>query len=289
MEGVIAAVPTPIDKSCSPIREPFIEHGDWALSNGCNGLNILGSTGEANSFDNASRRQVMTWAAEAFPKNSLMVGTGTPSLLETVALTSHADDLGYPIALVLPPYYYKPASPEGLKAWFLALHDALGSRGIQIYFYNFPQMTGISIQVEVIADLVSLAPERFTGIKDSSGNLDYCRSIVAATPSLKVFPSSETALQIAAVDGFAGCISASVNVTAPLAAEAWVRRHAPPGSVCDEIERQRDLIAGPTLIPGIKYLVGHRTGNTDWHQVLPPFTALSDAKGRELRKSLDGS
>lgn len=289
MEGVIAAVPTPVDTTCSPMREPFIQHCNWILRNGGDGLNVLGSTGEANSFDNASRRKVMAWAAEAFPKERLMVGTGTPSLQETVALTTFADDLGFPIALVLPPYYYKPLSPSGLQAWYLALHDALGSRDIQIYFYNFPQMTGISIPVEVISDLVSVAPNRFTGIKDSSGDLDYCRSIVSTCPSLNVFPSSETVLQSAAVDGFAGCISASVNVTAPIAAQAWSRRAAPPRTICDEIARQRGLLAGPTLIPGIKFLVGLRSNDIGWRRVLPPFTALPETVGEQLSKNLDGS
>ena len=286
MQGVIAAVPTPVDRSYSPIRELFLEHCGWVLKTGCDGINVLGSTGEANSFDGAARRDVMTWASTSFPKEKLMVGTGTPSLKETIALTEHADDLGYPVALVLPPYYYKPATPSGLKSWYLALHDALGTRGIKIYFYNFPQMTGITIPVDVISDLASIAPDRFAGIKDSSGDLDYCRSIVAAAPALSVFPSSETALQTAAKDGFAGCISATLNLTASLAGEVWANRKTPPQSVCEEIARQRGLLAGPALIPGIKYLVGERSGNADWRRVLPPFLTLAEDAGEVLKRNL---
>ncbi len=286
MQGVVAAVPTPVDGSYTPMKDPFLEHCGWVLRNGCDGINVLGSTGEANSLDAAARRDVMTWAASAFPKEKLMVGTGTPSLKETIALTEHADDLGYPIALVLPPYYYKPATPSGLKSWYLALHDALGPRAIKIYFYNFPQMTGITIPVDVIADLASIATDRFSGIKDSSGNLDYCRSIVAASPALRVFPSSETALQTAFKDGFAGCISATLNHTTSLAAEIWANSEAPPQAACEEIARQRGLLAGPELIPGIKYLVGERSGNTEWRRVLPPFLTLSEDAGAVLKRSL---
>ena len=289
MEGVIAAVPTPVAGDFMPMRAPFLEHCNWALHNGCDGLNILGSTGEANSFDTPRRKDVMAWAAEELPKEKLMVGTGTPSLRETIELTAHADELGYPVALVLPPYYYKPVDPAGLKSWYLALHGALGARKIQIYFYNFPQMTGLTIPVDLIADLVSLAPGRFAGIKDSSGDLDYCRSVVAAAPALQVFPSSETALQTAAADGYAGCISATVNVTAPLAAQVWSRRSSPPLAVCDEIARQRGLLAGPTLIPGIKFLVAARSGNSEWQRVLPPFTPLPEALGLALQNDLNRS
>ena len=224
MQGVIAAVPTPVDEAYHPIKEAFVEHCNWALANGCDGLNILGSTGEANSFPAGARREVMAWAAAGVPVAKLMVGTGTPSLGETIALTEHADDLGYGVALVLPPYYYKPATDAGLIAWYMALHEALGDRAIQVYFYNFPQMTGINIPVEVIAELARRAPERFAGIKDSSGDLEYCRAIVAANGDLKVFPSSETALESAAQDGFAGCISASVNITCALAGRIWAER-----------------------------------------------------------------
>lgn len=287
MEGVIAAVPTPVDEVRSPIKDLFLDHCRWALANGCDGLNILGSTGEANSFDADARRQIMGWAVQGLPLERLMVGTGTPSLDETLALTTHADDLGYKIALVLPPYYYKPLKPEGLKAWFLELDRALGNRAIQIYFYNFPQMTGINIPVEVIRDLNFAAPGRFTGIKDSSGDLDYCRSILGAAPALRVFPSSETALQTAATDGFAGCISASVNVTAPLAGRIWSERSKPSAADCQELARQRGVVAGPDLVPGIKFLVGARAGNKEWSRVLPPFEPMAETSGRILLQGIE--
>lgn len=286
MQGVIAAVPTPIDADGTPIKELFVAHCSWALAHGCDALNILGSTGEATSFDTAQRRAVMAWAAKSLPKDRLMVGTGTPSLHETVALTKHADDLGYGVALVLPPYYYKPLTDEGLTDWFMALHDALGARDIQICFYNFPQMTGIAMPVAVIADLARRVPARFTGIKDSSGDLDYCRSIVAADPALSVFPSSETALATAHQDGFAGCISASVNITAPLVGAIWAHREMPPADLCSEIARKRGLIAGPSLIANVKSLVADRTQDARWRAVLPPLRALPGAARRDLRTAL---
>ena len=183
MQGIIAAVPTPVDDTGRPLREPFLDHARWALGNGCDGLNILGSTGEATSFDAAARGRIMEWAAEGLDRARLMVGTGTPSLAETVALTERADDLGYGVALVLPPFYYTPPSADGLVRWYEALHRALGNRPIRIYFYNFPAMTGFPVPVEVMARLHAHAPERFAGIKDSSNDLEYCRAVRAALPS----------------------------------------------------------------------------------------------------------
>lgn len=286
MEGVIAAVPTALDENFEPIKELFIEHCNWALASGCDGLNILGSTGEANSLDIETRKKVMDWAADKVPVSKLMVGTGLPALDETIAMTQYADALGYTIALVLPPYYYAPVTNDGLVAWYMALHKALGERQIQIYFYNFPQMTGLPIPVEVIAELAKNAPLRFSGIKDSSGDLDYARAIVAADGNLNVFPSSETALQSADNDGFAGCISATVNITSALAAEIWASRENPPNDLCTEIGRQRAAMAGPNLIPAIKYLVSQRTGDERWQYLMPPFLPLSEQDREILYASL---
>lgn len=287
MKGVIAAVPTPVDADNRPIRDLFEEHCRWALAHGCDGLNILGSTGEATSFDRATRSEIMGWAAGACPTGRLMVGTGTPSLAETVALTEHADDLGYRVALVLPPFYYKPMSDAGLIAWYTALHEALGDRGIVIYFYNFPQMTGLKIPPAVIAALHEAAPARFGGIKDSSGDLDYARAVLAAAPALAVFPSSETVLSHAAADGFAGCISATLNFTCERAARIWADPRPADDPECVALAAERAAAAGPDLIPGIKHLVSVRTGDPRWRNLVPPFLPLSEAAGADLVARLD--
>lgn len=282
MKGVIAAVPTPINSDGVPQKELFLEHCRWALENGCDGLNILGSTGEANSLDSTSRRRVMHWAAEGLPNDRLMVGTGTPSLTETIELTRHADDLGYKVALVLPPYYYKPASEQGLFDWYETIHKSLAGRDIAIYFYNFPQMTGIYLSVPLIESLHSKWPDRFLGIKDSSGDLGYCRDLVAAIPELKVFPSSEVSLAEANASGFAGCISATTNLTGSLSQSLWRKQGSPDGNLTKKVEELRNQIGSKSLIPSVKFLVGQRTKEARWENVCPPFTELTTERKTEL-------
>lgn len=286
MQGVIAAVPTPISPSGEPVRDLFVEHCRWALENGCDGLNILGSTGEANSFASAARKSVMSWAASEIDVARLMVGTGTPSLAESIDLTCHADDCGYSIALVLPPYYYKPVSDDGLVQWYASLHEALGERPVRIFFYNFPQMTGFAISTAVIEQLHRAWPRRFRGIKDSSGNLDYCRDLTARMPDLQVFPSSEVTLAEAEAGGFAGCISATVNETAPLCAELWAARATPDAALVRRISGLRSAIAAQPLIPSVKSLVSNRTGKDAWKRVLPPFQELSIEQQATLMKTI---
>lgn len=276
MKGIVAAVPTPVDHQGRALKEPFLEHCRWALANGCDGLNILGTTGEANSLGIAERKAVMRWAAEAFDPARLMVGTGLPALDDTIDLTLCAAEMGYNIALVLPPFYYKPVSDDGLFRWYMALDAALGESPIAVWLYNFPQMAGVPIPVDVVARLAAARPERFAGIKDSSGDLAYCRSLVAAVPGLSVFPSSETALAEMQTSSFAGCISATVNISAPLCARYMV---APDDALAGAIAETRKAIAAHPLVPAVKYLVGKRSGDPVWRNVLPPFT-LPDETAR---------
>jgi len=275
MKGIVAAVPTPLDAQGAPVKDAFLEHCTWALANGCDALNILGTTGEANSLGLAHRKKVMAWAAGAFDKSRLMVGTGLTSLDDTLELTCAAADLGYGVALVLPPFYYKPVSNDGLVAWYEALDRALGDTPIEIYFYNFPQMTGLTIPADVVERLANAYPKRFTGIKDSSGDLDYCRDLVRRLPDLKVFPSSETALAEGPGTGFAGCISATANISAPLCAQL-LQDHTDAGLACRIAGIRADIAAHP-LVPAVKYLVGRRANESVWNRVLPPFQHLNAA------------
>ena len=281
MFGVIAAVPTPIDNNGEPILDTFISHCKWVLQNGCNGINILGSTGEANSFNSYQRKLIMESASKNLDKQKLMVGTGTPSLSETIHLTQIANDLGYQVALILPPFYYKPITNKGLFLWYQTLHEKLGNRKIKIYFYNFPQMTGLTIPIEVIEKLHNQWPNRFSGIKDSSGNLDYCRAL-SKNKNFKVFPSSEVSILEAHLSNLSGCISATANQTLFLSSKAWATKNKNIDDLIARIKSLREEISKDSLIPSIKFLVSARTKNEDWKNLLPPFNSLSEARQRDL-------
>ena len=281
MFGVIAAVPTPINLEGEPLIETFLSHCSWVLENGCNGINLLGSTGEATSLSLNQRKLVMSEAAKILDIERLMVGTGSPSLSETIHLTKTADDLGYKVALVLPPFYYKPVTNQGVFSWYAKLHEKLGSREIKIYFYNFPQMTGLSIPIETIEKLHTKWPNRFNGIKDSSGNLDYCR-ILAKNENFRVFPSSEVSILEAHKSNFSGCISATTNQTSHLSADAWKKKHTNIDSLASKMKELREEISKNSLIPSIKYLVAQRTQNKNWENVIPPFVKLDEKRQSEL-------
>lgn len=279
LSGVIAAVPTPVTEAGEPDTERFLRHAGWALANGCDALNVLGTTGEANSFSAAQRKAVMRAAASKLDRARLMVGTGTPDIATTVDLTRFAHDLGFAAALVLPPYYYKGVSDDGLFAFFARLVDATAGQPIPVYLYNFPQMTGLRFSPELAARLKKAFPDRIVGAKDSSGDLPYAAEL-ARIDGFDVFPSSETALGRADQDGFAGCISASVSVTAPLVGRYW--RDRANAALAQRVAAARGAISSVPLIPSVKYLVARIHGDAGFERLLPPHLPLTDAQKQAL-------
>jgi 4-hydroxy-tetrahydrodipicolinate synthase len=284
LRGVIAAVPTPLDENLEPDMERFYRQASWALDNGCDALNVLGSTGEANSLPAFQRKRVMTTAAIRLDGKRMMVGTGTCDMATTLELTTHAFKLRYAAALVLPPFYYKNATQESLYQWFSNLILATGETPIPIYLYNIPQMSGLKFEPETVERLRRDFPERILGMKDSSGDFDYSAAI-AKIEGLDVFPGSETGLGLAEADGYAGCISATVNETAPLVARLWTDVSNP--ALLAAVSARRAAIAALPLVSAVKYLIARRFADPEFERVLPPHLLLRDDQKAQLVETLE--
>ncbi|MEP6826403.1 MAG: dihydrodipicolinate synthase family protein, partial [Ramlibacter sp.] len=191
LRGVIAATATPVNADYAPDIERLVPHLRKLLDGGCDAINLLGTTGEANSFSLRQRLAIMEAVkAAGFPLERFMVGTGVCSLDESVVLAQSAADLGYAGALVLPPFFYPGIEPAALVAYVDALVKRLRPGGLALYLYHIPQNTGVPWGVDVVAELALRHSGLLRGIKDSSGDLSYSRAVVAAAPSLDVFPSS---------------------------------------------------------------------------------------------------
>ncbi|MEJ2172759.1 MAG: dihydrodipicolinate synthase family protein [Woeseiaceae bacterium] len=289
ISGVFAAVPTPFTENDEPDVGLFLEHCEWVIAKGCDGLNVLGSTGEANSQGRKSRAQIMRSVADSsFHGSALMVGTGTPSLADTIELTELAAALGFDAALVLPPYYYKPLSDDGLFNYFSRVVESVRKTSIGIYLYNFPQMTGLSFSAELVARLLEAYPTRVCGMKDSSGDMAYTNRMAATfSDRFDVFPGSEAPLPDAKEFGYAGCISASVNATVEQAAKVWRERDAVTEQELEELRELRAAIASVPIVAAVKALVAMRTGRAEWRRMLPPLVELSGDNQQKIRAVAD--
>ena len=275
LSGVIAAVATPIAEDGAPDLKRAVKLARYLLDNGCDGLNVLGTTGEATSFSLDERKAVMdAYKANGLPLHRLMVGTGAASMSDAIALTRHAAELGFGGALVLPPFYYKGVPDDGLFAYIDTLVKATAAKPIPIYLYHFPAMSGLPWHVTLIKRLLESFPTRIVGLKDSSGDMAYARSAAAISPDFAVFPSTEAALIEARQGAFAGCISATANLNADLCARAW--REGDPVAL-EAAVAIRKLFDGRPLVSGVKALIGHIHGDPALAWVKPPLTAFSAA------------
>jgi 4-hydroxy-tetrahydrodipicolinate synthase len=285
LHGVIAAIATAVDGSGEPDCARSVALARFLLANGCDGLNVLGTTGEATSFSREQRQRVMTAYRDAgLPLDRLMVGTGAASVADAVALTRHAATLGFAGALVLPPFYYKGVPDDGLVAYVETLVEATVATPIAIYLYHFPAQSGLPWHVALIERLRQRFGTRIVGLKDSSGDMAYARAAAALAPDFRVFPSTEAVLMEARTGAFAGCISATVNLNPDLCARAWRGADA---AALDAAVAIRKLFDGKPLVPGVKALLAHIHRDAAWARVMTPLSAFSPADRAAVTASYD--
>ena len=275
LRGVIAAVATIIDQKGMPDQARSLKLARYLLDTGCDGLNVLGTTGEATSFSRDERMGLMSaYRDNGLPMQRLMVGTGAAAVSDAIALTQHAAGLGFAGALVLPPFYYKGVPDDGLVATIDAIVKATADNPIPLYLYHFPAQSGLPWHVGLIRRLLDSHRGRIVGLKDSSGDMAYAREAAKVEPGFDVFPSTEAALLEARSGAFAGCISATANCNADLCQRAWSSGDAVASEQAVTI---RNLFNGKPLVSGIKALLAHIHADPAMAAVKPPLAEPSAA------------
>jgi 4-hydroxy-tetrahydrodipicolinate synthase len=273
LTGVIAAVATPVTADGAPDLDRALALARYLLDHGCDGLNVLGTTGEATSFSLDERKAVMSaYQANGLPMHRLMVGTGAAAVADAVALTRHAAELGFAGALLLPPFYYKGVPDDGLFAYIETIVQATAATPIPLYLYHFPSMSGLPWHVALIRRLLAAFSSRLVGLKDSSGDMAFARSAAAISKDFAVFPSTEAVLLEARRGDFAGCISATANCNADLCARAWKNGDA---AALEAAVAIRKLFDGKPLVSGVKALLAYIHGDPELARVKPPLSAFS--------------
>jgi 4-hydroxy-tetrahydrodipicolinate synthase len=284
LSGVIAAIATPVTPALGPDLARFTKLAQHLLDNGCDGLNVLGTTGEATSFSFEQRAGVMRAAAAELDRARLMVGTGAASLAEATALTRLAAELGFAGALVLPPFYYKDIAPQGVLDYLSALIAATKAQPIPIYLYNFPALSGVPYSRELVARLIDAFPDRLAGLKDSSGDMPYARALAKSHPGFAVFPSTEAVLGEARSAGFAGCISATANLNSDLCGQAWRKGDE---RALERAVAIRKLFDGKPLVAGVKAGLAHIHRDERLTSPMPPLVAWPEAERKWLAGAID--
>jgi 4-hydroxy-tetrahydrodipicolinate synthase len=286
--GVLVPALTPFDRSLHPMADRFVGFCRWLLAEGAHGLAVFGTTSEANSLSLDERRSLLERLVEGgIPAARLMPGTGLPSLPDSVALTRHAVDAGCGGVLVLPPFYYKGVSDDGLVAFYSELVERVGDPRLQLYLYHIPQMTGVPIGLGVIERLVKAYPATIVGIKDSSGDWENTKAILRSFPQIATFPSSESRLLEGFGLGAAGCISASANLNVRMIRALIDAGPGPRGAALHgPVAAIRQAVERRPLIPALKAVFGEIARDADWAVVRPPLVALPRPALAELLADL---
>ncbi len=290
--GINAAVVTAMNPDLSIDLDRMAAHCRWLLANGCNGLAVLGTTGEANSLGIQERLSLLEGlAGMGIPAAKMLPGTGTTAITDTVLLTRAADELGCRGALLLPPFYYKNPSDDGLLAYFNEVIQRVGGN-IALYLYNFPQQSAIPFSVEFIGRLLKANPGKIRGIKDSSGNYENSLAYVEAfaRDGFEVYAGDDSLLKPLLEKGSAGSITAASNVNCALGAKVYANWNNATGAAAQEVlSATRKAVISVPLIPALKTLVARNTGDTQWLNIRPPHLKLTEAQTKALFTAFDAS
>lgn len=281
LAGVYAAAVTPLldsalDLDSVPRLLAFL------ASRGCHGAVLFGTTGEGPSFSPVEREALMRCARDAresIPGFRLIAGTGTPSLSETIHLTKLAFDLGFDSALVLPPYYFRKATDNGLFFWFRELIEKAVPADGFLLGYHFPNVAGIGFSLELLRRLKDQFPSQFAGIKDSSHDAGLARNLGEMFGAdLVVLTGTDSYLELAMQNKAAGCITAPANILSPDLREVWdaMKEGTDSAEAQARVKKQRDVLdAYPPFPPTLKALLHRLHGLPRW-SVRPPLESLTD-------------
>lgn len=292
LSGVFAASLTPLTKDLDPDVDKLIGHVAWLLGNGCDGVAILGTTGEANSFSLKQRLDLIAGVTQKLPSEKMMIGTGCCAFADTLSLTRAALTGGCGNVLMLPTFYYKNQSDDSVYATFAEVIERVGDEHLHIFLYHFPQMSGTPISIDVVERLIKDYPQTIVGLKDSSGEWDKnTRVLLNDFPGFATFAGSEQFLLNDLQAGGPGCISATVNVTAPLAKTVIDLWHAGDEAAEEaqvQLTRIRLAFQRFPVIAALKFLTSRRTADSGWLNILLPHLRLPQKGQQELLATLAG-
>ena len=286
LKGVFAAALTPLKRDLSVDGERLVSHCKWLLENGCNGLAVLGTTGEANSFSISERIGILESLNDGgVPGDALMPGTGCCSFPDTVELTRRAVELGAGGILMLPPFYYKSINDDGLFASYSEVIERIGDKRLKIYLYHYPKMSGVPISLNLIERLLKRYPDTIVGMKDSSSDFKNMSTVAQKFPEFGVFSGADDFFLPLLENGGVGCITAVCNIASSLSASIYKAWLDGDNSARDMQARLIKIRIAAQTFPfsaGLKTALAHFTGLEVWRVVRPPLVELDDNQMKKL-------
>lgn len=287
--GILSPVVTPFNRDLRPDPERLIEHCRWLLSKKV-GLAVFGTNSEGNSLSADEKLALLDALVDAgIEPGRLMPGTGCCALPDTVDLTRYATELGCGGVLMLPPFYYKNVSDDGLFGSYSEVIERVGSSRLRIYLYHIPPVAQVGLSIDLVERLVRRYPETVVGIKDSSGDWNNTQALIDRKwDDFRVFAGSETFLLQTMRAGGAGCISATANINPAAIHQLYAGwQSAAADSLQQGLDDLRQLMQRFPMIPALKAVIARYTRDTEWGIVRPPLVELASDQYQNLVAMLE--
>ena len=290
IKGLLSPVVTPFKSDLSPDKARFVAHCKWLLSQNC-GLAVFGTNSEANSLATEERMMLLDeLRAAGLDMSRMMPGTGCCSITETVKLTAHAVKHGCAGVLMLPPFYYKGVSEEGLYRHYSEIVQRVGDARLKIYLYHIPPVAVVGITPNLVERLLKAYPSAIAGMKDSSGDWNNTKLFLDAfaKQGFDVFVGSESFLLANMQNGGVGCISATANVNPAAIHKLYIEwQNDDAGQQQTRLDVVRDTIGKKyVMIPALKQTIAIYADDPAWGKVRPPLIELTAEQGKSLAAEL---
>jgi 4-hydroxy-tetrahydrodipicolinate synthase len=283
IRGLWVALPTPLTEAGAVNRAALVRHAQWLLAEGCDGFVPFGTTGEGPSFSGAERlAAVEAMLAGGISAERIGLGAGFPALPDTVALVRAGLALGLQHMLLLPPYFYRDVSPQGIEDAFAAVIDDVADERLRVTLYHIPQTSGVAVPPAAAASLRGRYGAVVAGLKDSSGDYAQFEAFRAAAPDIAVTVGNEADISRAIAAGGAGTICGMANI-APRLVRAMFTDAEGAGPMREAIAQMR----GP-FVPTLKSVLAAQTGEAAWLRVRPPLRAADATTGAQIAHVLEG-
>ncbi|PWT84232.1 MAG: dihydrodipicolinate synthase family protein [Proteobacteria bacterium] len=287
--GALAALVTPFTGALEPDSDLLFAHGRWLLANGCTGLVMLATAGEANSLSLRQRVGMIDAAGGAgMPFGQMIIGGGSCALDDAVTMTRAIAAAGAAAALLLPPFYYRDTGEEGLFRFYATLIERVGAPGLRAVLHHRPQASGAPITDALIARLRREFGAIIAGVQNGAGDWPTTKALIANFPELAIYSGTERFLLETLRAGGQGCISATLNLTAPFAGgvhEEWESREA--DGLQKALTTLRQVFDHYPTPQAPKEMLAQITNLPRWREVLPPLLPLPSERGAELSERLD--
>ena len=291
LKGLISPVLTPFNDDLTIATDLYIDLAKRLLSEGgCAGLAPFGTTGEALSVGIEERISALDALIDAGVDPKVMIpGTGLTNLVDTARLTRHAVEHGCLGAMILPAFYFKGVSDDGLFQYYSRLIEMVDHPDLRIYLYHIPQVSGVGLSIDLVKRLHAAFPDVVVGIKDSSGDWDNTNALLSID-GLITYPGAELPVIEAVRLGAPGCISATANLNGCRIAEVIDLCHQ---GKWDEAEAKHQDVRGIRMlfqdyapIPAQKALLARALGEPRWNNLRPPLMAMAEEKVIALEDAL---